>query len=170
MGCFSVRRFYGRTANDSNNFVEKKIDAIKANVEGLQKISGERILRELKKILQGNFRFEILVKIIECGSGRYISKQMNRIRCRRKKTLYLVMCVFRFARRNRNNWFIPFEEQFRTTIQGCPDQCYHNSRHRSENTRGSVQLACTTQIVGIRDLGLFLIEHKHPTENIDELL
>lgn len=67
-------RFYGRIAEGPNNFDEKTIDAIKANIEGLQKISGERIWMELKKILQGNFRFDILAKMIECGARRYIGK------------------------------------------------------------------------------------------------
>lgn len=65
-------RFYGRIAEGPNNFDEKTIDSIKANIEGLQKISGERIWMELKKILQGNFRFDILAKMIECGARRYI--------------------------------------------------------------------------------------------------
>lgn len=67
-------RFYGRIAEGPNNFDEKTIDAINANIEGLQKISGERIWQELKKILQGNFRFDILAKMIECGARRYIGK------------------------------------------------------------------------------------------------
>lgn len=71
-------RFYGRIAEGPNNFDEKTIEAIKANIEGLQKISGERIWMELKKILQGNFRFDILAKMIECGARRYIGKHFHR--------------------------------------------------------------------------------------------
>lgn len=65
-------RFYGRIAEGPNNFDEKTIQAIRDNIAGLQKISGERIWTELKKILQGNFRIDMLVKIIECGAGQYI--------------------------------------------------------------------------------------------------
>lgn len=74
--CF-VCRFYGRIAEGPNNFDEKTIDVIRANIEGLQKISGERIWVELKKILQGNFRFDVLAKMIECGARRYIGTKKN---------------------------------------------------------------------------------------------
>lgn len=53
----------------------KTIQAICDNIEGLQKISGERIWTELKKILQGNHRLELFAKLIECGAGRYIGKR-----------------------------------------------------------------------------------------------
>lgn len=50
----------------------KTIKAICDNIDGLQKISGERIWTELKKTLQGNYRLELFTKLIECGAGRYI--------------------------------------------------------------------------------------------------
>lgn len=64
--------FYGRISENCDNFDAKTIDAICENIDGLQKISGERIWTELKKILQGNFRMELFIKLIECGAGRYI--------------------------------------------------------------------------------------------------
>lgn len=67
-------RFYGRIAEGPNNFDESTIAAIKANINGLQRISGERIWNEVKKTLQGNFRIDILAKMIECNTARYIGK------------------------------------------------------------------------------------------------
>lgn len=64
--------FYGRISDNADGFDAKTIEAICANIDGLQKISGERIWGELKKILQGNFRFDIFAKLIECGAARYI--------------------------------------------------------------------------------------------------
>lgn len=67
-------RFYGRISQSPNNYDPKTIQAICANIDGLQKISGERIWTELKKILQGNYRLELFAKLIECGAARYIGK------------------------------------------------------------------------------------------------
>lgn len=66
--------FYGRIADSADNFDAKTIEAICANIDGLQKISGERIWGELKKILQGNYRYDLFAKLIECGAARYIGK------------------------------------------------------------------------------------------------
>lgn len=67
-----VFRFFGRISENPNDFDDKTIKAICENIDGLQKISGERIWTELKKILQGNYRIELFAKLIECGAGRYI--------------------------------------------------------------------------------------------------
>lgn len=48
------------------------MDAICQNIDGLQKISGERIFSELKKTVQGKFGIELFVKLIECGAAPYI--------------------------------------------------------------------------------------------------
>lgn len=65
-------RFYGRISDTPDNFDVKTIEAICQNIDGLQKISGERIWTELKKTLQGNYRIELFAKLIECGAGKYI--------------------------------------------------------------------------------------------------
>ncbi|XP_055375287.1 CCA tRNA nucleotidyltransferase 1, mitochondrial [Condylostylus longicornis] len=65
-------RFYGRIATDPNNHEESTIKAIKENVDGLAKISGERIWGELKKTLLGNFAKELILKIKECNMFEYI--------------------------------------------------------------------------------------------------
>lgn len=72
LSLFLLIRFYGRISPNPNNFDVKTIKAICENIEGLQKISGERIWTELKKILQGSHRLELFAKLIECGAGRYI--------------------------------------------------------------------------------------------------
>lgn len=74
-----VFRFFGKISPNPNNFDAKTIQAICENVDGLQKISGERLWMELKKILQGNHRFELFSKLIECGAGRYIGKHLQHI-------------------------------------------------------------------------------------------
>lgn len=58
----------------SDNHDEATIDDIKANIDGLQRISGERIWGELRKILTGNFGIDLLIKFLECGAARFIGK------------------------------------------------------------------------------------------------
>lgn len=67
-------RFYGRIAVDSNKHDEITLKAIKENASGLQNISGERIWVELKKILEGRFAGELILKILACNLGTYIGK------------------------------------------------------------------------------------------------
>lgn len=64
-------------AETANNFDETTIEAIKANVDGLQIISGQRILVELKKILEAQFGFDILAKIMECGAGQFMGTDIH---------------------------------------------------------------------------------------------
>ncbi|XP_011306612.1 CCA tRNA nucleotidyltransferase 1, mitochondrial isoform X1 [Fopius arisanus] len=65
-------RFYGRISEHPNSHEESIITAIKQNVEGLERISGERIWSEWNKILDGNFGVELTKKMVECGVGKYI--------------------------------------------------------------------------------------------------
>lgn len=51
---------------------EATIRAIKENVNGLSRISGERIWSEWNKILLGKFGLEMTLKLLECGCGIYI--------------------------------------------------------------------------------------------------
>lgn len=51
---------------------EATIKAIKDNIDGLQRISGERIWSEWKKILMGKFALEMTLKMLECGSSKYM--------------------------------------------------------------------------------------------------
>lgn len=51
---------------------EATIKALKENIDGLQQISGERIWSEWNKILTGNFALELTLKLLECGSSKYI--------------------------------------------------------------------------------------------------
>lgn len=51
---------------------EATIEAIKENIEGLSRISGERIWSEWSKILTGNFAMELTVKLLECGASEHI--------------------------------------------------------------------------------------------------
>ncbi|XP_034944284.1 CCA tRNA nucleotidyltransferase 1, mitochondrial [Chelonus insularis] len=70
-------RFYGRIADHPNNHEETTIKAIKDNVSGLERISGERIWTEWSKILEGNFGMELTIKMIECNLGKYIGLPEN---------------------------------------------------------------------------------------------
>ncbi|XP_029173206.1 CCA tRNA nucleotidyltransferase 1, mitochondrial isoform X1 [Nylanderia fulva] len=65
-------RFYGRIMDNPDQHDEATIKAIKENVDGLSLISGERIWSEWSKILTGNFGLELTLKLLECGSGKYI--------------------------------------------------------------------------------------------------
>ncbi|XP_059619256.1 CCA tRNA nucleotidyltransferase 1, mitochondrial [Phlebotomus argentipes] len=65
-------RFYGRIAEVANNHEEDTLKAIKQNVAGLERISGERIWVELKKILQGRFTCELIKVMLECGMAKFI--------------------------------------------------------------------------------------------------
>lgn len=65
-------RFYGKIAASPDKHEVETLKIIKANAEGLQRISGERIWVELKKILQGNFAGNLMMNIIDCGLSHYI--------------------------------------------------------------------------------------------------
>ncbi|XP_032676435.1 CCA tRNA nucleotidyltransferase 1, mitochondrial isoform X2 [Odontomachus brunneus] len=65
-------RFYGRIMDNPDQHDEATIKAIKENIDGLQRISGERIWSEWKKILTEKFALEMTLKMLECGSGKYI--------------------------------------------------------------------------------------------------
>lgn len=67
-----VTSFYGRICDDVDKHDPDTIDAICQNIDGLQKISGERIFTELKKTIQGKFGIDLFTKLIECGAARYI--------------------------------------------------------------------------------------------------
>ncbi|XP_015585254.1 CCA tRNA nucleotidyltransferase 1, mitochondrial isoform X2 [Cephus cinctus] len=70
-------RFYGRIANDPDNHDEETITAIKNNVSGLERISGERIWSEWQKILDGKYNAELMCNMIECGMAEYIGLPKN---------------------------------------------------------------------------------------------
>eukprot|EP00090_Calanus_glacialis_P011086 TRINITY_DN19564_c0_g1_i1.p1 TRINITY_DN19564_c0_g1~~TRINITY_DN19564_c0_g1_i1.p1 ORF type:complete len:427 (-),score=146.80 TRINITY_DN19564_c0_g1_i1:75-1355(-) len=65
-------RFYGRISTVSDNHDDDTIAAIKSNVGGMERISGERIWMEWKKILIGNYAKELTIKMIEVGLGPFI--------------------------------------------------------------------------------------------------
>lgn len=55
-----------------NQHDEATIEAIKTNICGLERISGERIWSEWSKILTGRFAVELTLKLLECGSSEYL--------------------------------------------------------------------------------------------------
>eukprot|EP00095_Tigriopus_kingsejongensis_P004338 maker-scaffold1550_size36032-snap-gene-0.13 protein:Tk04338 transcript:maker-scaffold1550_size36032-snap-gene-0.13-mRNA-1 annotation:"poly(A) polymerase " len=65
-------RFFGRISRTSDSFDPPTIEAIQANVNGLEQISGERIWVEWRKIMGGRFSHEIMIKMLEVGLGPYI--------------------------------------------------------------------------------------------------
>lgn len=65
-------RFFGRISEKPDYHDEETIKAISDNVEGLARISGERIWLELSKILGGNYVSSIVQRLIEVGCGPYI--------------------------------------------------------------------------------------------------
>jgi len=70
-------RFYGRIAEEASAHEDDTIEAIKQNVEGMQRISGERIWTEWRKILSGRFAGELTAKMVEVGLGPYIGLPTN---------------------------------------------------------------------------------------------
>ncbi|KAF5274113.1 hypothetical protein FQR65_LT04511 [Abscondita terminalis] len=70
-------RFYGRIAKVPNDHERKTLDAIRNNVQGLSKISGERIWVELKQILEGNYAGELTRTIVEMGIAPHIGLPSN---------------------------------------------------------------------------------------------
>lgn len=65
-------RFYGRIAKEPNKHDAETLQKIKNNVDGLARISGERIWAEVAKILQGNFAMELTLEMLKCGLAKYI--------------------------------------------------------------------------------------------------
>jgi tRNA nucleotidyltransferase (CCA-adding enzyme) len=65
-------RFYGRIAKDTNCYDQETLDAIKENVSGLSRISGERIWSELKKILEGNYAGDLIQTMLKVGVAEFI--------------------------------------------------------------------------------------------------
>merc|ERR1719495_2545976 len=65
-------RFYGRIATSPDEHCTQTLQAIASNVQGLERVSGERIWSEFKKILAGNFAGELTQEMIKHGLGPYI--------------------------------------------------------------------------------------------------
>lgn len=65
-------RFYARIAEKPDDHDEDTIRAISDNVNGLDRITGERIWLELSKILSGNYVSSIVQRLIQVGCGPYI--------------------------------------------------------------------------------------------------
>lgn len=65
-------RFYGRIMDSPDKHDEATIKALRENIDGLAQISGERIWSEWNKILTGTFALELTLKLLECGSSKYI--------------------------------------------------------------------------------------------------
>jgi tRNA nucleotidyltransferase (CCA-adding enzyme) len=69
LGCC---RFYGRIAKETNCYDQETLDAIKENVSGLSRISGERVWAELKKILEGNYAGDLIQTMLKVGVAEFI--------------------------------------------------------------------------------------------------
>jgi tRNA nucleotidyltransferase/poly(A) polymerase len=65
-------RFYGRIAEQPDNHDEGTLRAIGENLTGLEKISGERIWLELRKILEGRFAGDLVKTMVSLGVSPYI--------------------------------------------------------------------------------------------------
>lgn len=65
-------RFFGKLANGPNEHEKITLDAIRDNASGLERVSGERIWIELKKILAGRMSAAIMETMIDVGLGEHI--------------------------------------------------------------------------------------------------
>jgi tRNA nucleotidyltransferase/poly(A) polymerase len=74
-------RFYGRIAKETNCYDQETLDAIKANVSGLSRISGERIWSELKKILEGNYAGDLMQTMLKVGVAEFIGNFLIALYC-----------------------------------------------------------------------------------------
>ncbi|ESO96456.1 hypothetical protein LOTGIDRAFT_188125 [Lottia gigantea] len=70
-------RFYGRIAKEPYNHDKITLDSIKRNMDGLRRISAERIWMELKKIVCGNYAGHIVDTMISLGMSQYIGLPEN---------------------------------------------------------------------------------------------
>jgi len=66
-------RFYGRLAVDgSTSHDAAALAAVRAHAGGLQRISGERLWSELRRILAGRLHQELMLTMLDLGVGQYI--------------------------------------------------------------------------------------------------
>ncbi|XP_015520219.2 CCA tRNA nucleotidyltransferase 1, mitochondrial [Neodiprion lecontei] len=65
-------RFYGRIAENPDVHDAATLQAIRRNVQGLDRVAGERIWTEWHKIMAGRFPVELTTKMIECELSRHI--------------------------------------------------------------------------------------------------
>ncbi|KAL4237558.1 CCA tRNA nucleotidyltransferase 1 [Mactra antiquata] len=65
-------RFYGRIAQGPNEHDEETLKAIKDNSSGLERVSGERIWTELKRIVVGNYAGPIIETMVGTGVSKYM--------------------------------------------------------------------------------------------------
>ncbi|OAD58167.1 CCA tRNA nucleotidyltransferase 1, mitochondrial, partial [Eufriesea mexicana] len=70
-------RFYGKIAAQPAAHEETIIMAIKENVHGLRRISGERIWSEWSKILSGNYAKELTLQMLKCDIARHVGLPEN---------------------------------------------------------------------------------------------
>lgn len=80
-------RFYGRIAREPDSHCPHVLESIRANTDGLDRISGERIWTELQKIIPGNFGGELLIKMVELGVGKHVGLPET-FNCENVRALY----------------------------------------------------------------------------------
>lgn len=65
-------RFFGKIVENEFDHDPETLRVIADNIEGLSRISGERIWTELKKILLGNYSASLVATLISCGAAKHI--------------------------------------------------------------------------------------------------
>lgn len=138
-------RFFGRITESPDFHDKDTIVAIKDNIEGLEKISGERIWQELSKICSGNFVGSIIQKIIEVGAAPYIGLPVD-------PNINELKCVWE---RGKNLNMHPL------TILA--------SLLNSEQEMMALHARCKFSAFE-RELGLFIVEHRKINSNSDNPL
>jgi len=142
-------RFYGRIAEQPDNHENAILATIAENMEGLQKISGERIWGELQKILRGNFAIDILRKMFDCQIAKYIGLSEN----------------------------VNYDElaRLQNAIKGSfKDIDFHPVTilaSQVNDPQDAIKLQSRLKTSAYeRDLAAFLAENKHKYRNVNELL
>lgn len=134
-------RFYGRIGDSSNdNHEEVTMEAIRQNAVGLQRISGERIWSEWKKILSGPMGGPLTIKMVELGLSPYIGlpenpdvQELQRIWDLQKNTLHYVTLLS------------------------------HLLRSQDEMNKLNLRLKMSAYE---RDLGMFLLQHRDAVQTL----
>lgn len=133
--------------DDADKHDETTIKAIKKNISGLERISGERIWSEWNKILTGKFAMELTLKLLECGTNEYIGipKQID---------VDNFQIVYQRALAN-NITLKPIS----LIISMLRDECEVMTLHKRLKLSNSE-----------RDLAFFLIQHREPKLCMDNPL
>lgn len=128
-------RFFARICKDPNSHKEDVLRAIHDNLGGLEHISGERIWTELSKILAGAHSKEMMMKMLDVGIAPYIGLPPDNINISEFERL--LNCSENVDPMTKIAALLHTEDEMLNFHKRCKLSTYE------------------------RDLGLFIIQHRH---------